>query len=93
MFNKLIIIPDNEPIIYNINIIFKFSFLSLLFLSNTNNPTPADGKSPATAVPSGIISFINSVVINNDAEQLGIKPTKEVIKGANNVFDLNIFVK
>lgn len=63
-----------EPI-YNIAVIFKFSFLSRLFFHNTISPIPPLANSPAITAGSARTPFIYSSVISIDEAQFGIRPT------------------
>ena len=75
------IIPDITPIAYNKIVIFIFSFMPLLVLNNTANPTPAPTSKPAIIVPTDIIfSKYICVMITEDA-QFGINPIAPDIIG------------
>ena len=74
-------IPEITPIEYNNTKIFKLSFIPLLVLNNTANPTPAPTRSPEIKVEA-VIKFSKYICVNiTDAAQFGISPIKPAITG------------
>lgn len=69
----------------------RFSFLSLLFLINTNREEPLLVRRPPIRAPNDMVPFKYNSVNITLAAQLGINPIKLVMNGDNILLFNNIF--
>lgn len=85
--------PVIELIAIKIERIIAVSFLSLFFVSKTNNPKPPAEDNPAINEPKLIVCLINNIVSITDIAQFGIKPIIDAKIGCSGEFSKNNFAK